>query len=83
MTACGVKKLKNGDKKAITFRNLCELKCKEASFKNFGKCEVKDKDKNKYTGICSACEKMPKRTICGTDGLTYRNECACTCKGNC
>lgn len=21
--------------------------------------------------------------ICGTDGFTYRNECACTCKGNC
>jgi len=83
MPACGMKKLKNGDKKAITFRNLCDLKCKNASFKNFGKCEIVKEYEDKFVGSCSVCNELPKMTICGTDGFNYRNECACTCKGTC
>ena len=34
-------------------------------------------------GDCSKCASLPSNPICGTDGLNYRNDCECTCKGNC
>ena len=63
-----------------TYRNLCELKCNNADFRNFGIC-VKEEE-NPFKGDCSVCSNEGNG-ICGTDGFNYRNECQCTCKGNC
>lgn len=70
MPACG--------HKGVTFRNLCELKCNNQKFINFGKC----KKKKQFVGDCSVCPKEG-HGICGTDGHEYANECQCLCKGNC
>lgn len=82
MPACGSKSHKNGHSKLKTYRNLCELKCDEGSFKHFGKCPA-PKKAAKTPESCALCKDLPAYPICGTDGLSYRNDCACECTGTC
>ncbi len=59
-----------------TFRNLCELKCNNSRFINFGKCH----DIEVIETTCDQCGDA-LFPICGSDGRNYKNECLCNCQG--
>lgn len=63
-----------------TFNNYCQLFCASKTFAYMGQC-VSSTGASGFNAAClQNCASQGWNPLCGTDGLTYGNQCAMTCK---
>jgi len=64
----------------VTVYNLCTAKCLGLDVKYEGECRIIELEKIlKICPPCYDCEKVKRRPVCGTDGVTYPNVCTAKC----
>ncbi|EFC37975.1 predicted protein [Naegleria gruberi] len=67
-------------KDGVTVFNLCSAKCLGLEVKHEGECKITEIIKiTKTCPPCDQCKNVPKKPVCGVDGVTYPNTCVAKC----